>query len=189
MRTNTPKYLIVHHTGGTDLNPLADTSSHTFEMVNEWHRYNPNVWLGEYGSLGYAIGYHYFIDKTGKTTQGRAHTDEGAHTVGYNASSLGICLAGNFDVTLPTPEQEKALKTLLGALKGSYPDAPIIPHRHFAQKSCYGRKLSDTWASDLILKIDPIQCKAEKDTIIEQKKQISRLQELINTVMAYLRSA
>lgn len=148
MATNKPLYLIVHHTGGTDADPKADTSNHTFEIVDAWHK---QLWNFK-SSLGHYIGYQYFIDKTGKVTQGRADTDEGAHTIRKNLSSLGICLAGNFDTTLPTKEQIAALKTLLKAKMAQYsiPLANVVPHRTFAEKSCYGNRLSDTWAQDLL---------------------------------------
>lgn len=177
MRINKPTMWIVHHTGGTESNPLEDTSNHTFEMVNSWHRNNPNVWLGEYSSLGYAIGYHWFIDKTGKTTQGRAYGDEGAHCVGHNIDSLGVCLAGNFDVTLPTKEQEDALRNLLNGT-----NLPILPHRAFANKSCYGRKLGDTWASDLVKKIEPAICQPQKDEIVELKKKLTWYEALFKYI-------
>lgn len=145
---NKPQFLIVHHTGGTDADPLADTSHHTFEIVNEYHR---QLWNFK-SSLGFYIGYQYFIDINGKVTQGRADTDEGAHTIGKNLSSLGICLAGNFDATMPTKAQIDALKTLLKAKMSQYsiPLANVVPHRTFASKTCYGKHLSDTWAQELL---------------------------------------
>lgn len=147
MSKNLPSYLIIHHTGGTDLDPLADTSHHTFEVVDGWHK-----------SLGWGkIGYHYFIEKDGKVTQGRQDNEEGAHTKGYNLKSLGICLAGNFDATKPTTAQTEALRTLLKAKVKQYNVLParIVPHRVFAAKSCYGKHLSDTWAQDLIKEVTP----------------------------------
>src|SRR3990167_3950043 len=139
---NKPEFLIVHHTGGTNADALADTSHHTFEMVKQYHL-----------SLGWEdIGYHYFIEKDGKLTAGRAENYHGSHTVGYNQKSLGICLAGNFDATLPTWEQTEALRTLLKTLqiKYSIPTDKIVPHREFANKTCYGRRLNDQWARDLL---------------------------------------
>lgn len=152
MKLNTPKYLIVHHTGGTDFDPLADSSNQTFEVVNEYHRNAPAVWLGEYSSLGYAIGYTYFIDKTGKVTQGRADTDEGAHCKGYNTQSIGICLAGNFDATMPTQEQIDALKKLVAIKMDQYKISlsKVVPHRTFASKTCFGRLLPDDWVQKLM---------------------------------------
>ena len=149
---NIPKYLIVHHTGGTNSNPLADTSHHTFEIVNAYHRQNPNINLGHPSSLGYYIGYHYFIEKSGRTIQGRADNDEGAHTKGKNDESIGICLAGNFDLTLPAKEQIDSLLKLLERLSALYkiPINNIVPHRKFSSKTCYGLNLSNDWAADLV---------------------------------------
>lgn len=139
---NIPEYLIVHHTGGTAKDPLADTSHHTFEGVRNSHL--AKGWED--------IGYHYFIDKAGKITQGRKEDYHGAHAIGYNQKSLGICLAGNFDLTLPTQEQTNSLKGLLSGLRERYNILldKIIPHRAVANKSCYGNKLPDTWARSLV---------------------------------------
>lgn len=148
MKINTPDKLIVHHTGGTDANPLADTSHHTFEIVDAYHK---GLW-GFRSTLGHYIGYHYFIEKDGKVTQGRADNEEGAHTLGQNTKSIGICLAGNFDATLPTEAQIKALTKLLKELSVKYniPASNIFPHRKFANKTCYGSKLANDWAANLV---------------------------------------
>ena len=149
---NAPRWIIVHHTGGTANDPLANTSHHTFEMVDNYHR---QLWNFR-SSLGHYIGYHYFIDHNGKVTQGRADTDEGAHTRGYNRSSIGICLAGNFDSTVPTKQQEDALRLLIQRLAKKYniAKAAVVPHRKFANKTCYGRRLTDDWAAAFLSKID-----------------------------------
>jgi len=142
------KYLIVHHTGGTDADPMLDTSHHTFDIVNEYHR---QKWDFK-SRLNFYIAYHYFIEKDGRTIQGRMDAELGAHTKGYN-NSIGICLAGNFDATDPTKEQEKSLKELLARLVAKYTIEykNIVPHRKFARKSCYGNRLSDNWARDLVM--------------------------------------
>lgn len=146
---NIPLYLIIHHTGGSDQNPLQDSSEFTFEQCNQLHKDKFNM----VSSLGFYIGYHYYISKDGITKQGRADTDEGAHTIGQNLSSIGICLAGNFDATDPTPAQIVSLQTLLNqkVIQYSIPILNIVPHRHFANKTCYGKNLADNWASLLVM--------------------------------------
>jgi N-acetyl-anhydromuramyl-L-alanine amidase AmpD len=162
---NTPEYLIVHHTGGTDADPLADTSHHTFAIVNEWH-----VAKG-WGK----IGYHYFIDKEGILTQGRLDDEEGAHTIGYNQKSLGICLAGNFDLTMPTQAQIDTLTKLLNDKVKQYgiPVEKVVPHRFASPKTCYGKLLSDDFARKLIT------VKSAKNAILESidnlRKQVESL--------------
>jgi N-acetyl-anhydromuramyl-L-alanine amidase AmpD len=169
---NRPKFLIVHHTGGTDADPLADTSNHTFEIVDDYHR---QLWQFK-SSLGHYIGYHYFINKKGVVTQGRADTDEGAHTRGYNTTSIGICLAGNFDRTKPTAAQTKALTSLLLQLMNKHGITAdnIVPHRKFANKTCYGRNLSDDWARSLVaVQPNPLKSYTTMELVQELQRRIA----------------
>ena len=78
------KNIIVHHAGGTDSNPLQDSSNYTVAMCNNDHKARFNM----LSSLGSYVGYHYFIDKAGVVTQTRADTEEGAHCVGYNNTAF-----------------------------------------------------------------------------------------------------
>jgi hypothetical protein len=140
---NTPIAVITHHTGGTDANPLADSSNYTVEQCDRDHLANPRINLGYPSSLGYYVGYHYYINKTGQVTQTRLHIDIGAHCFGMNKSSIGVCFAGNFDLTLPTQAQMEAWYKLYGDLLKKYPNIPTYPHRKYATKTCHGRLLRD----------------------------------------------
>ena len=140
-RDNYPKMILVHHSGGTDKNPLADTSHHTAQIMESWHL--AKGWEG--------LGYHYVIHKDGAVWLGRPEHYHAAHTSGHNTDSIGICLAGNFDATLPTKEQTDSLRTLLKDILNRHPSIKdVFPHRKFSNKTCYGKRLNDTWASDLI---------------------------------------
>lgn len=144
-----PQYLIVHHSGGTDANPLQDSSGYTAEMCNRDHKARFNF----ISSLGSYVGYQYVIEKDGKVTQCRKDDEEGAHTIGKNKNSIGIMLSGNFDVTLPTVPQVEALKKLLKEKMKQWNIPPnfIVPHRQFSNKTCYGSKLTDDWARKLVM--------------------------------------
>jgi len=145
---NNPKYIIVHHIGGTESDLYADTSQVSFQQVNEYHR---QLWDFK-SKFGYYCGYHYFIDCNGNITQARDDMEEGAHCIGLNNSSIGICLAGNFDLAVPNSLQVNALKNLLARLSEKYKisSSSIFPHRQFSKKSCYGKRLSDDWARKLL---------------------------------------
>lgn len=164
---NTPKYIIVHHTSGTDANPLADTSNHTAKDVDTWHK--AKGWDG--------IGYNWFIEKDGKVVAGRSEDKTGAHTIGHNNDSIGICLAGNFDATLPTEAQVTALKQLLQSKMIEYkiPKENIFPHRKFANKTCYGKLLSDDWARNLVSQ--PVESWESRAKIAEAK--LSAIKKLL----------
>ncbi len=139
---NKPTVIITHHTGGTDANPRQDTSNHSVNVINSWHK---QQWPDFVSSLGYHVGYHYFIDKHGGVTQTRLHTEEGAHCIGMNKKSIGVCFAGNFDVTTPTKAQMNSWWNLYKKIRSQYPDIPTYPHRKYATKTCHGRLLSDTF--------------------------------------------
>ena len=154
MAINNPQYIVVHHVGGTDAQPLLDTSNFTFKQCDDLHKVRFNM-LSE---LGYYVGYHYFIEKDGKLYQARKDNEEGAHTIGKNTSSLGICMAGNFDSTLPTEAQIKTLKDLVGRKMREYniPVTNLYPHRKFAIKTCYGNRLTEKWIQEIMAPNAPV---------------------------------
>ena len=58
--------------------------------IDHWHR-----------QRGFKkIGYHYVIDLDGTIEVGRDEDEIGAHCVGHNRESLGICYIGGLDCNL-----------------------------------------------------------------------------------------
>jgi N-acetylmuramoyl-L-alanine amidase len=102
------------------------------EVIDRWHK--ARGWKG--------IGYHFVILLDGKIETGRMINKCGAHTKGYNCSSIGICYIGGVekDGKTPkdtrTPEQIASMLELLRVLRKMYPDAKIHSHRDFAAKAC-----------------------------------------------------
>lgn len=104
----------------------------TVQQIGEWHRMR-----------GYsAIGYHYIIYRNGTVHTGRPLEHPGAHTVGQNADSIGICYVGGCatDGRTPkdtrTPAQRAALVALVRKLRAAYPKATVHGHNEFAPKAC-----------------------------------------------------
>lgn len=135
-RLNNPDKVIVHHSASRTL------QVHDYPAILDYHI-----------KKGFRdIAYHYLIEKNGTIKRGRWHEKEGTHTFNeltgnsQNRSSIAICVAGNFDIDLPTKEQEQSLKGLLIQLNYS----EIKPHRAFDNTSCYGAKLANDWAANLI---------------------------------------
>ena len=99
--------------------------------IRQWHK--------ERGFLD--IGYHFVIRRNGTIEDGRDVNQVGAHTVGQNETSVGVCLVGGVDVKLQpqanfTPQQMATLRKLLGDLKVLFPQALVKGHRDFAAKAC-----------------------------------------------------
>lgn len=108
--------------------------NYTINDIREWHKI-----------AGYSdIGYHYVIYRDGSVHNGRDVDVCGAHCVGHNSHSIGVCYIGGCtkDVKklMPkdtrTEEQKYALLKLLTELKTLYPNAKIHGHRDFANKAC-----------------------------------------------------
>ena len=91
--------------------------------INGWHR--EKGWNG--------IGYHYVVRRDGSIELGRPLEEVGAHCVGHNSHSIGICYEGGLDehgeeADTRTPEQKRALRKLLEELHGRFPKALIVGH-------------------------------------------------------------
>ena len=104
---------------------------HTIEDLDRWHR-----------QQGFnKIGYHYVIYLDGSVHQGRPIEEPGAHCIGHNANSIGICYIGGYDDTFApcdtrTPEQKESLRQLIAELQQQYPEATVHGLSEFADKSC-----------------------------------------------------
>lgn len=88
------------------------------------------------------IGYHYLVGLDGTVTAGRPEQEMGAHCLGHNYESIGVCYVGGLDrVTgkpkdTRTPAQRSALRRLVEQLRDRYPGATVHGHREFAAKAC-----------------------------------------------------
>lgn len=103
----------------------------TVQEIEKWHR--------EKGYNG--IGYHYVIGLNGEEWKGRDINVVGAHTVGQNANSIGVCYIGGCDKSMKakdtrTPAQKVALLNLVKELKKQFSNATIHGHNEFAAKAC-----------------------------------------------------
>lgn len=120
------KFIIVHCSATPEGRDVGMTE------IDRWHR-----------QRGFArIGYHYVIRLDGTIERGRPEDCVGAHCLGKNGCSIGVCYIGGVsrDGHTPkdtrTPAQRTALKQLLSDLKRRYPRAKICGHRDFAAKEC-----------------------------------------------------
>lgn len=95
------------------------------KKINEWHH-----------DRGFqnGIGYHYVVRRDGSIELGRPLEMIGAHVVGHNRHSIGICYEGGLnsfgeDADTRTPEQKVTLRKLLEELHRKFPKALIVGHR------------------------------------------------------------
>jgi len=126
-------FIVIHHTERNNDFPIFVKARHRY--LRGWDD----------------IGYHYLIGnrrpftKDGKLYSGRPEEYQGAHAIGYNNCSLGVCLIGNLDKTKPSHKQLATLFSFLDEKIKEYDlDVNhIVGHNELpnAKKSCPGRKL------------------------------------------------
>lgn len=100
--------------------------------IDRWHR-----------ARGFRkIGYHYVVDLDGTVERGRDVSEAGAHCLGKNGRSIGVCYIGGLKRDGKTPAdtrtaaQRRSLTALIGRLRREYPGATVHGHREFAAKAC-----------------------------------------------------
>ncbi len=114
MRCGQPLYdngiraAILHHTAGSNDYAPQDSA----EIVRGIYAYHTRT-------LGWCdIAYNALVDKYGQVFEGRAggitKPVEGSHTGGFNVSTLGVAMIGDFDVVPPTPIQARTVARLIG---------------------------------------------------------------------------
>lgn len=113
-------YIVLHHAG-------KQTCS--VEDVHRWHL--ERGWAG--------IGYHYFVRKGGVIYRGRPSDAVGAHCLGYNEISVGICAEGDFEQESMGVRQLTALRRLVYAVRQDYPHARVVGHKDLARTLCPGK--------------------------------------------------
>lgn len=82
------------------------------------------------------IGYHFVIKRDGEVEKGRPIEKQGAHTLGHNRNSIGICLVGGKPRYNFRKVQMASLRNLVSGLKRDHPSAKVHGHNEFADKEC-----------------------------------------------------
>lgn len=123
----TVDFLVVHCSASPDTMDIG------VDEIREWHR-----------TRGFFdVGYHFVVRRNGDVETGRPVNRPGAHAVGFNHRSLGICLVGGVDVNQKatnnfTEAQFRSLLALLDSLVYLHPRAQILGHRDLPRvaKAC-----------------------------------------------------
>ena len=133
MRTATD-YIVIHCSASSPAMNIG------IDTIEGWHK-----------ARGFkSVGYHYVIRRDGSRQKGREINEIGAHVVGHNHHSVGVCLVGGVagDGVTPednfTEEQWDTLYFTLEELHEQFPSAVIVGHRDLdAGKACPSFSVSD----------------------------------------------
>jgi len=118
---NAPEMIILHHAAAVNC---------SINDIHNWH-------LGK-GWVG--CGYHYLVRKDGSIYAGRDEKTAGAHCLGYNTISIGICAEGNFELEAMGEAQHNSLWQLICYICIKYGINKIYGHRELNPTDCPGNK-------------------------------------------------
>ena len=99
-------------------------------------------------------GYHFYIRKNGDIKNTRPLEKPGAHALGYNAHSIGICYEGGLDVRYRpadtrTEWQKHSLRVLIRTLLMDYPGCRVCGHRDVSpDRNGDGRISPEEWVKE-----------------------------------------
>ncbi len=171
---NKPTKIIVH---STDVSWTKNRDQ--FHAVDQYHhsRGFPESRSGSF------VGYHSLITG-GKNYRPKLDSEEGAHTIGQNLTSLGVAVGFDGDVEYPHPEDYALLKRQVQNWQDSYliPNEEVHFHREFnPQKTCPGALLGKEWMGELLKRetVGKPEDQEEKQRAILMQK-ISLLKKLID---------
>lgn len=130
MPARTINLIVLHCSATPNGKRLGTATRNAADVIDGWHKQRgfsrtPSWRLNWNGRLA-SIGYHFVIDTDGMVFTGRHRDEVGAHAMGRNYDSLGICCAGYDQLT---PIQWRSLRELVQQLHGEYPQAHICGHR------------------------------------------------------------
>lgn len=138
----TPKdvnYLVVHCSASEDDVDMSSSDIHEMHLGFGWH----------------GIGYHRVIRRSGQLEMGRPEYWTGAHVLGFNDQSVGVCMIGCNEFT---DEQFKTLEATLREWRERYPKATICGHCDFSytEKTCPNFNVAD-WCQSKGINVGPLQ--------------------------------
>lgn len=128
--------IIIHCSATRKLWMHNATVAEKRDEIKSWH-VDDNGWSD--------IGYHGLIDRDGSVAEGRPIGRNGAHCIGQNRGTIGLCLIGGHGSAANdapedhyTPEQLLVLARILEGLQEEHPGVTISGHNQHANKACPG---------------------------------------------------
>lgn len=171
-----PAWIVIHHSWSPDRDKYND-----WEGIKTFHtswRFNGDIVTPERAQElkaegktvvepWHKVGYQFGIEKVNNKIEvftGREIGEVGAHAIGFNAKSIGICLIGNYDIAPPDVDRFFVLASLCRQLQREFniPKECVIGHRDTftllnepVQKSCPGKMFDLAIFRERLLDVSP----------------------------------
>lgn len=127
--------VFVHHSVTTQLALTASIAAEREQM-------RKIEAVGE-SRFGTGISYNVLVFPSGRAYQGVSWNRRGTHTGGRNSTVRSICMAGNYDIYLPTEQQLATARRIYHGGKGRLwsTTADLFGHRDVSATACPGRNV------------------------------------------------
>lgn len=134
-----PSWIVIHHS------LTEDSATKNWDAIRKYH-----IEVKHWNDIGYNLGMEN-VNGTITLLEGRPIGEVGAHAIGFNAKSIGICLIGNYDNDPPSEDRLSRLASVCRDLQREFgiPRDQVIGHRETyvklgepVQKSCPGLAFS-----------------------------------------------
>lgn len=173
-----PAWIVIHHSWSPD-HPNIDDWEGIKKFHTSWRYKGDIITMEQAQTLAltaegklvtppwHAVGYQFGIERVNNKMEvhaGREIGEVGAHAVGFNAKSIGICLIGNFDLAPPDVDQLFVIGSLCRQLQREFhiPKECVIGHRDTyvllnepVQKTCPGKMFDLNVFRDRLLDVSP----------------------------------
>ena len=185
------KYLVIHHTAVSRASGKNQRDAvNTYHKNKNWGTVKSPWYQKTASTLGYYIGYNYFIDVDGSVTHTRAVGEETIAQNGHNCDvlkrcdAISVCISGDFSVELLSDTQITQLRNTLKGLLVKYPQAAVVFHSDIQKdRTCPGKLFTKEYLNTRILQTIPPELDV-KDA--EKKKQIESLMQQVSVLQKLL---
>jgi hypothetical protein len=140
---NNPEYFILH----------SCAKYPQFDSLETYHRQREFA----------GVGYHIFVDANAQAHLARPLNKEGAHALGLNKKSIGLCY--HLDPEL-RPSTKETVREVLAQLKRQFGNLPIIPHT-YAQLLYFNTLLEPKDQLPLSMDVCKLSIFAQYETLVE----------------------
>lgn len=198
------KKVVIHHTA------IKQDGKNQYDRVNNLHKSKGFIQSNLTGSY---VGYHFLVEQDGTVKKNKGLDEVGCHNnaydseakTGYNYSSIGISLAGNFEIDTPNKKQLDAVKTILSTIKQSigvvkYDETNLFYHKDTKATLCPGKympyksyfydkeTINTSLLSEAWHKVSDFRGIYDTKITIDQVKQLENIQILLGEVASSIRN-
>lgn len=188
------EYIAIHHTAvSREKQKVQLWAVNRYHQEKDWDSGEDCWYQGEPSSLGWWVGYNYFIEVDGTLTQCRMEGEETIAQTGHNCDvpercdTISICLAGDFNIELPNQKQVKTLRRFINDM----PYSEVVFHRDLqANRTCPGKLFTKEYLRHIQDEYEnpDEEDKKKQERMAEQQSVIDWIRQILHKMVVQITS-